>query len=185
MTDTTATDTAVKAVRGDIAVVETVHRTSYVGRTAQESVSYAVVLVTSVTRDGQVKAVKDTRWGDTVRQVKHMTGVRSISVVSKKEIDVEEALAHVAAHTYPGGTTPVDYASVAEVRSALRPFRVVRGTRITTAVEKREIASGLVIDITWFDVRCSCGYKPGVGYTDRASAEKLCTIHARDCAQCV
>lgn len=147
-TDTANTDTdTATAVRGDIAVVETVRRTSYVGRTAQESVSYAVVLVTSVTRDGQVKAVRDTRWGDAVRRIEHMAGVRGISVVSKKEIDVEAALAHVASHTYPNSTTPLDYASVAEVRSALRPFRVVRGTRITASVEKREIAPGLVVDV--------------------------------------
>lgn len=188
----TETDTQIKARRGDLAVIE--RRTSMAmvhGRTEQ-TYAYAVVLVTSVTRTGGVKAVREIQWGNdvAVQPVARIMGLESIRIISKDVVNVPEVIAHVQTHTYPGHNTPMPYESLQAVRDAIRPFRTdvkpvePRGMRIVTFVEKREVCPGIVIDVEWFNPVCSCGYRPGVGYTSRDRAELLCEIHGRDCDHC-
>lgn len=189
----TETNTPIKARRGDLAVIE--RRTSTVmvhGRTEQ-TYAYDVVLVTSITRTGEVKAIKEIQWGDAVavKSVARITGLESVRIISKDVVNVPEVIARVQTHTYPGHGTPMPYKSLQAVREAIRPFRTdvkptetPRGMQITTRIEKREICPGIVIDVEWFDLLCSCGYRPGVGYTSESSAELLKEIHGRDCDHC-
>lgn len=63
-------------------------------------------------------------------------------------------------------------------RSAAEP-RYGMEAPIGTRVEVRDVR-GVQVDVTWYEYRCGCGYRPGADYTDLASAERLREIHARD-----
>lgn len=189
----TGTDTTIKARRGDLAVIERRNSTAVWNGHTTRSYAYDVVLVTSVTRAGEVKAVREIQWGDdvAVQPIARIVGLESVRTISKDIVNVPEVIAHVRTHTYPNSVTPMPYESLQAVREAIRPFRTdvtpveaTRGMVITTSVERREIFPGFVIDVEWFNPTCSCGYKPGVGYTSRARAESLREIHGRDCDHC-
>lgn len=118
-------DTKIRTRRGDLAVIERIrvnHSTS--GRT--EDQEFAVMVVSNLTREGRVKAVKDVRWGDSAyaQPIDRMLGFRRLYVIPQTGIDVAAALATVRAHTYSNSTTPLDYPSLDAVREALRPHLV-------------------------------------------------------------
>ncbi len=111
-----------KTRRGDLAIIELTRISHGVsGRT--EDTGYAVMLVSSVTREGVAKAVRDVRWGDDayVQPLHRMFGVQRVLIIPQDKINVTDAIATARAHVYPGSTTPMDYASLEDVRSALRP----------------------------------------------------------------
>ena len=112
--------------RGDLAVIERV-RIDHARTGRTETTEFAIMLVSNLTRDGHVKAVKDIRWGDDVhtQPIDRMLGFQRAHIVGQDEIDVPAAIATARAHTYPGSTTPRDYASLDDVREALRPHRTV------------------------------------------------------------
>lgn len=107
------------ARRGDIAVLETGR--SYGGPDGRTG--FAVTVVASITRSGVVKAVKDLRWGDGVhaQPLGRICGLQRLHLIPQADIDVNGAVATARAHTWPGHTQPMDYASLEEVREALRP----------------------------------------------------------------
>lgn len=108
--------------RGDLAVIERT-RVSHSNTGRTESKEFAVMLVSNLTRDGRVKAVKDVRWGDDTyaQPLDQMLGFERLHLISKASIDVAAAIVTVRAHTYPNSTTPLDYESLDDVRDALRP----------------------------------------------------------------
>lgn len=117
------------AKRGDLAIIE--REKSYHSTTKREtSVEYAVMLVVSITRGGDVKAVKDLRWGDGddvwAQPTRLIHGLQRIHIVAKAEIDVAAALATARAHTWPGHDQPRDYDSIDAVREALRPHLLAK-----------------------------------------------------------
>lgn len=122
------TKTTPRTRRGDLAIVERVnisHSTS--GRT--ETTEYAVMVVSNLTRDGRIKAVRDPRWGDDAypQPLDRMIGFRRIHTVPQADIDVAAATATARAHVFPGSTTPRPYDSLDEVRAALSPHRIGGG----------------------------------------------------------
>lgn len=117
-----------RARRGDLAVIEKIRVDhSSTGRT--ECVEYAVMLVSNLTRDGQVKAVKDVRWGDDTytQPLDRMLGFQRLYLIAQASIDVVAAIAAVRAHIYPNSTTPRNYDSLKAVREALRPHLIGGG----------------------------------------------------------
>lgn len=112
--------------RGDLAVIERV-RVDHARTGRTETTEFAVMLVSNLTRDGRVKAVKDIRWSDDsyAQPLDRMLGFQRVHIVSKDDIDVAAAIATVRTHTYPNSTTPRDYDSLNAVREALAPHRTV------------------------------------------------------------
>ena len=97
--------------------------------TAPSEDEYTVGVVTSVTRDGQVRRYQ--RCGD-LRTTDHMgrpyrgeemprTGYQGRYIMPASEIDVAGALVTAACHVWQGHETPKAYGSLEEVRDALRP----------------------------------------------------------------
>lgn len=115
--------------RGDLAVIErvNVNHSTTEGRT--ETTEYAVMVVSNLTREGRIKAVRDTRWGDTAypQPLERIVGFQRVHTMSQADIDVDAALATARAHVYPGSTTPLAYASLDEVHAALAPHRTGGG----------------------------------------------------------
>lgn len=82
-----------------------------------------IMLVTSITRDGHVKATQNT-WGTTLPLARQL-GVQQTLVVSKTEVDVDAVMAAARAHTWPGHPNqPMHYDTLAEVRQVLAPHRL-------------------------------------------------------------
>lgn len=117
------------AKRGDLAIIER-ERSFHSQSSRETSIAYAVMLVVSITRDGEVKAVKDLRWGEGddvwAQPTRLIHGLQRILIVPKGEVDVPGALATAGAHTWPGGTQPRDYDSLDAVRDALRPHLLTK-----------------------------------------------------------
>ena len=99
------------ARRGDLAVIVSTTRDYVLGAGASERTAVTVGIVTSITREGIVKMVDGRKLWNHQRAF----------VVPATRIDVEAALAIAAAHVWPGHTSAMPYASVAEARAALRP----------------------------------------------------------------
>lgn len=121
----TDTDTPIKARRGDLAVIERRISVYMLNGRTERSYAYDVVLVTSVTRTGEVKAIREIQWGDdvAVQPVARIVGLESVRIISKDVVNVPEVIAHVQTHTYPDRSTPMPYKSLQAVREAIRPFR--------------------------------------------------------------
>jgi hypothetical protein len=114
--------------RGDLAVVERVNVShSTTGRT--EAIEYAVMVVSNLTREGRIKAVRDPRWSDDAhtQPLERIVGFRRVHTMSQTEIDVTAAIDAARDHVYPGSTTPRPYDSLDEVRAALAPHRIGAG----------------------------------------------------------
>lgn len=110
--------------RGDLAIVERINVShSTTGRT--ETTEYAVMVVSNLTRDGRIKAVRDPRWSDDGYQLplERIVGFQRVHTVSQSEIDVAGVIATARSHVFPNSTTPMPYASLGEVRAALGPHR--------------------------------------------------------------
>ena len=110
-----------KARRGDLVVIE--RKTSYVTTSDgwHESTEYDVGIVTSITRDGLVKACK-TRYADSV-PMDHIHGYLRSFIVPQSEIDVVSAVEAARANEWSSGHTGKPFDSLDEVRDVLRPFK--------------------------------------------------------------
>lgn len=112
-----------KAKRGDIAVIVTEQRDVYIGQEGKTRTRVEVTQVTSITRDGVVKAVRDC-WEDSCPQLmanraRHM----ALYVVPAAEFDVAAAMESARNHAWPNSTQPRDYDSVVDVKAMLRTHR--------------------------------------------------------------
>jgi hypothetical protein len=116
----------VRARRGDLVVVHTrdtsYDRGSRVGPVTTHE--WQIGVVTSVTREGLVKAVRycyDTTPGSKGWTLARGGRVQGWQLVPRGRIDTAGALATAACHVYPGSEHSRGYASEGEVREALRP----------------------------------------------------------------
>lgn len=113
--------------RGDLVIVEL--RSSYtVGSSYKrvEELEYKLMTVTNLTRDGQIKMVRDERWSSDSAPVKfdgmlYATGNRWLMPASAW--DTAKAIELAKAHTYPNSDTPRCYSSLEAAREALAPAR--------------------------------------------------------------
>lgn len=111
------------AAKRGMALVHHRHVRDYViGQGASERDEYVVGIVTSVTREGIVKRYREAGWNSEHDGPagKHFRG----NIWLAPDLDADAAMAIAAAHTYPGHTQVMPFASLQEVREALRPCRV-------------------------------------------------------------
>ena len=111
-----------EAKRGDLVVLEIRHRDFYAGSGIKESYEYSVAVVTSITRDGMVKAARRAGW-DGGCPLDRMTGLVRWWVAPKASMDVEAAMAAAAEHTYPNSSTTRGFETLEEARELLAGFR--------------------------------------------------------------
>lgn len=131
----------VQAKRGDLVVVQTHHRDYVLRGESREYDEFTVGVVTSVTRDGQVRMFrragnfdqgKDWRGQpDRGEELRPGSFVRAL-VMPATKIAVNAALAVAACHVWDGHESQARaYDSLEEVRAALRPCAAL-GTGIPT-----------------------------------------------------
>jgi len=120
------------AKRGDLVVFEQRHHDFVLQGESREYDTFTVGVVTSVTRDGQVKMWrragnfdqgKDWRGQPDRGEAAPARMVRSY-VSSSTDINVAGALATAGCHVWPSGhESPMPFESLAEVRDWLKPHR--------------------------------------------------------------
>lgn len=123
-----------KAKRGDLVAIE--RETSCTSTTSTtRRTSIDVHIVTSVTREGVVKATRPVHGSDLGRETEYgpekpqpiarIFGLRARYVIGAQTIHVPSAIAAVLAHHYPGHPNQLQpFDSLDELRSILRPFLV-------------------------------------------------------------
>jgi hypothetical protein len=121
---TTANAPPTKAKRGDLVIVVQEHHDYIIGKGAQGHTTCEIGVVSSVTREGLVKAFRWARYYgeayDDPTLLARMCRVVQTPIVPASVIDVPAAMAAAKAHQWPsGGTMPFE--SLDEVREALRP----------------------------------------------------------------
>lgn len=120
---------AVKANRGDLVVIHVRSRTYMLCGESSERDEFTVGTVTSVTRDGLVKAYRPA--GD-LATTDHMgrayrgrdlplVGFQHVWIMSAARVDAAGAMVTAACHVWPGHEQIMAYGSLDEVREALRP----------------------------------------------------------------
>lgn len=125
MTDSFGARIPSTAKRGDLAVIVTTSHDYVIGtgRTVRESAE--LVTVTSVTRDGVVKAVRD--YSGSVRDLTRPSAGRRVLVLPAATVDATAAVTAYAERRYPSAphsSMVPPFGSVDEARSFLRPFLV-------------------------------------------------------------
>lgn len=123
----TTTTEIVKAKRGDLVMVEVrpSYTTSSYGR--EEITEYRLMMVTNLTRTGEIKMVRNVAWGDDSAPVKlegmlYTTGRRWL--LPKTAWNVEAAVRVAREHVYPNSTTPRAFQSLESARELLEPARI-------------------------------------------------------------
>lgn len=106
------------ARRGDLAALITERVDTYIGADSVRRTVVELGVVTSVTRDGIVKAVL-TAWGGSPVAV---TPRQRVPLVSRDRFDAEAVRQAAAARAYPGTTQPRPFDSVDDAVSFVRPF---------------------------------------------------------------
>lgn len=121
-----ATDST-KTRRGDLIVVEL--RSSYTMSSFKsvEVMEYRLMVVTNLTRAGEIKMVRDDRYGYAGTPQKfggmlHRTG--RFWRLPASSWNVDEAQKIAGAHVYPNSTTPQCFPSLEAARKALGPARL-------------------------------------------------------------
>lgn len=111
-----------KAKRGDVAVLVTERRTYMIGQPSETRTAVDVFEVTSVTRDGLVKAVRSA-WAGSAPTLLARMAPASVHLISQDTVSAADALRVAAAHHWPGHPgQPMAFDSLDEVREALRPL---------------------------------------------------------------
>lgn len=115
--------------RGDLVMVElrTPYTVGAISTKTVEELEYQLMTVTNLTRDGQIKMVRDERWSSDSAPVKldsvlYATGNRWLMLASAWDTAKANELAR--AHTYPNSDTPRCYPSLDAAREALAPARL-------------------------------------------------------------
>lgn len=111
------------ARRGDLAIVVKDSTHFVIGQGTVESTDAYVCVVTNITRQGHVVAVRmpGDHEGDRPSRLEHM-GRTSVFVCSQARVDVAAAVAAAEAHTWPGHSYPMPFESLEEARACVRPF---------------------------------------------------------------
>lgn len=114
----------VNAKRGDLVVVHTHHNDFIIGEGLRESDHFTVGVVTSITRNGHVKAYRQVGYSDSLKLELLGRSLVQVYVIPATQIDVVGAQKTASEHTWPASPTPRHYDSLAEVKAALRPHRI-------------------------------------------------------------
>lgn len=77
-------------------------------------------VVTSITREGVVRAARLVGYGDVPTMIYPPRPGQVVKVMCRDRIDVDAALAVAAAHTWPQHDSPMPYSSLTEAREAVR-----------------------------------------------------------------
>lgn len=109
-----------RAKRGDLAIIEKRTGNYIIGMPYSESITYEIGVVTSITRDGIVKAVR-TRDDEDGVPVARMVGASVSRLVPKASIDIKSAMRAAEEHAWPSGYAFMPFDTLDEVRAALRP----------------------------------------------------------------
>ena len=144
--------TVTAAKRGDLVVIH-VRSTSWSARYERtEQDDYTVGIVTSVTRDGQVRRYRpagDLQTTDYLGrpyrgQDMPRTGYQGRWIMPAAHIDVTGAVVTAACHVWQGHETTQAYGSLCEVQDALRPhlrrrdgWETLRNAAVTWETERR------------------------------------------------
>lgn len=118
---TTTTSETVRARRGDLVIVHTVHRDFIIGEGPKSHDEFTIGVVTNINRDGAVKAYRPVGTDRPLPLVYLARSLQNVYLLPKDRVDVEAAMATAAAHTWPGHDYPRYYDTLGEVRDALRP----------------------------------------------------------------
>lgn len=117
--------TATPAKRGDLAIIESRHTYYVIGQGTTVHNEFTVCEVTSIKRDGSVRAVRSVNLGESTIDLARWTGYQRIYLVSKARINVADALAAARRNTWPGHSDhPKCYDTLNEVKEALRPHLI-------------------------------------------------------------
>jgi hypothetical protein len=113
------------AKRGDLVVVESVHTDFVIGKGCNSHPEFVVAVVTNITRECLIKAVRPVGYSHTV-ELTRMVGFRKAHLVPKARIDVDAALKAAAEHTWTGkpGDTPKYFDTLDAARDVLRPHLI-------------------------------------------------------------
>ena len=107
-----------RATRGQLAVHQEVLRAAYTNRKSTEAVTYTPVLVTSVRRDGTVKAVRRPD-GCTRPVTSPLPGGHRMLLVAAGRCDTDAVLRAAAAHTWEGTAAFRAYDTLQEVKELI------------------------------------------------------------------
>ncbi|MFB8407798.1 hypothetical protein [Streptomyces sp. NPDC055912] len=150
--------TKARVRRGDLVIVE--KRTPYtVGNPGanlrtEDVTQYSVMLITNLTRAGEIKMVRDVAWSDNGAPQKldgmlYATGNRW--TIPQSGINVDGAIGAARAHTYPNSTTPRAFPSLDAVKAALRPHRTLADG--TENITREDVAEGVRQALAWLPVK--------------------------------
>lgn len=119
-----------RAKRGDLVIVAREYRDYIIGQPSREYTTCEVGTVTSITRDGVVKAFRSVHYYgqdgcEESTQLSYLPKPFEALIVPAAKIDVQAALKTAYEHCWPSGHPCMPYGSLAEVREALRPHLLV------------------------------------------------------------
>jgi hypothetical protein len=126
VTSTESTPTP-RVRRGDLAIIEVVRTVHTVHEGRSEHTDYLVAVVTSITRDGHVKAVREDPYGAGTGHPRTLASFGPCRVLTVPQAEVDVAAAQEAArqHKWHDGSLSKPFDSLDEVRAAVRPHRTV------------------------------------------------------------
>jgi hypothetical protein len=118
-----------KARKGDLILVGTVHASYVIGQGRQETLSYDFGVVASATRAGLAKSWRQLGYGDellggaVVPVPAQSFSDKRVYVVSASAIDVDAVLRAAKAHHWPGHPgQPRGFDTLSGARECARPF---------------------------------------------------------------
>lgn len=126
MTETTATAAPIKARRGDMVLVEL--RIGYTTSTykREAELGYRLMTVSNLTRAGEIKMVRDNRYGEDGYPQKYgelMYATGRHWLLPAADWDTAKAQQFAAGHVYPDSTSPRDFPSLETAREILAPAK--------------------------------------------------------------
>lgn len=124
-----------KAKRGDLVALVITSTYARTSGPVQSSTRVLVHMVTSITREGAVKATRPLHGSDLGRgeqygpekpsPIDRVLGLRQRYVIGADQVHIPSAIAAVLAHHYPGHPGQLQpFDSLEELRELLAPFRV-------------------------------------------------------------
>lgn len=115
-----------KAKRGDSVAIVSETRDYVIGQGSSTATRVELGQVTSITRDGAVKAFRSLGWSDSsARPIERVVGFRQAIIIPATQIAPDDVQSVAKAHHWPGHPNqPRPFESLEEVREALRPHLI-------------------------------------------------------------
>jgi hypothetical protein len=112
-----------KAKRGDAIAIVTESRDYVIGRPSSTATRVEVGIVTSITRDGVVKAFRNT-WSESPQPIERVVGFKQCIVIPSDVVSPADVMTVAKAHHWPGHPNqPKAFDSLEALREALKPYR--------------------------------------------------------------